>query len=513
MPTLDWLGRAADLRAHERVPTRLLVDEPGLAFGEPSGNLLVQGDNLEALKALLPVYGGRVRCVYIDPPYNTGSAFAHYDDNLEHATWLAMMVPRLKLLREFLREDGSIWVSIDDREGHYLKVVMDEVFGRRNFVANVVWQKTLTRRNDARVMSSAHDHILMYAANADKLATNQVASGEKRRVTYTNRDHDPRGDWLAIPFHAPNIRPNLTYEIVTPGGRRLLPPAGRCWSTTKEQYMELLADDRIYFGRDSNGMAQRKKFWSETISTMVPWTWWGYEEAGDNREANREAKALASHDEGSESFDTPKPEKLLKRILDIATDPGDLVLDSFLGSGTTAAVAHKMGRAWVGIEMGDHARSHCALRLRKVVEGEQGGVSEAVGWTGGGGFRFATLGPAVFDADGRLDPAIGFADLASHLWWGETGTALPRPPEGPVLGAHGGRHVALLHNGVLRDRAPRGGNVLTHATLRLLREAAPEGPITVYAAASRLSADTLRARGVTFRQTPFDLRGGGGPWS
>ena len=277
--------------------------------------------------------------------------------------------------------------------------------------------------------------------------------------------------------------------------------------------MELLADDRIYFGRDSNGMAQRKKFWSETISTMVPWTWWGYEEAGDNREANREAKALASHDEGSESFDTPKPEKLLKRILDIATDPGDLVLDSFLGSGTTAAVAHKMGRAWVGIEMGDHARSHCALRLRKVVEGEQGGVSEAVGWTGGGGFRFATLGPAVFDADGRLDPAIGFADLASHLWWGETGTALPRPPEGPVLGAHGGRHVALLHNGVLRDRAPRGGNVLTHATLRLLREAAPEGPITVYAAASRLSADTLRARGVTFRQTPFDLRGGGGPWS
>ena len=210
-----------------------------------------------------------------------------------------------------------------------------------------------------------------------------------------------------------------------------------------------------------------------------------------------------------EQFSTPKPERLLQRILHIATDPGDLVLDSFLGSGTTAAVAHKMGRDWIGVEMGDHARTHCAARLRKVIDGEPGGISQAVGWQGGGSFRFLTLGAALFDAEGRIDPAIRYADLAAHVWFGETRTPLAGAPPGPVLGRHGDRHLALLYNGVLRDRAPRGGNVLTHATLAGLREAAPDGPLTVFAAASRLSADTLRARGVTFRQTPYDLRGRG----
>jgi len=294
MPLLHWLTRDVDIHAATHAPYRLLEESRDLSHGDrDTGNMLIQGDNLDALKALLPYYAGKVKCVFIDPPYNTKSAFEHYDDNLEHAQWLAMMYPRLELLRSLLAEDGSIWITIDDNEAHYLKVIMDEVFGRKNFVANVVWQKTLTRRNDARTLSTSHDHILVYAKTFDSFYVNKLGSSDKQRATYQNRDNDPRGDWLPIPFHAPNIRPNLTYEIITPSGRSLWPPKGRCWSTTKEKFEELAADNRIYFGLDGNGMAQRKKFWNESENKIVPWTWWGYEEAGDNREANRETKEIS----------------------------------------------------------------------------------------------------------------------------------------------------------------------------------------------------------------------------
>ena len=429
MPTLDWLNREAAVRVAERVPTRLL--RPHAAGGEhglaASGNLLIQGDNLAALKALLPFYRGRVKCIFIDPPYNTKSAFEHYDDNLEHSQWLTLMLPRLQLLRELLSEDGSIWVTIDDNEGHYLKVLMDEVFGRGNFISSFAWQKTLTRRNDAKIVSAAHDHVLVYGLRGEDTRLHRLQADARQRATYTNRDNDPRGDWLAIPLHAPNIRPNLTYPITTPGGRMLMPPPGRCWSTTPELFAELRADNRIYFGRDGNGMAQRKKFWSESTGTTVPWTWWPYEETGENREATREAKELSAGS-GSAPFSTPKPERMLKRVLDLATNPNDLVLDSFLGSGTTAAVAHKMGRRWIGIEMGEHAVTHCLPRLKKVVEGEQGGISEAVNWQGGGGFRFMQLGAPLFNADGEIDPAVRFADLAAFIWMRETGMPVSPPP-------------------------------------------------------------------------------------
>lgn len=240
---------------------------------------------------------------------------------------------------------------------------------------------------------------------------------------------------------------------------------------------------------------------------MVPWTWWPHDEAGHTDEAKREVQKLFSSDS---VFDTPKPEQLIQRILHIATNPGDLVLDSFLGSGTTAAVAQKMGRRWIGVEMGDHARTHCALRLRKVIEGEQGGISKDVGWQGGGGFRFCTLGATVFDGAGRINPEIRFADLAWHLWFTEFRVPMGAPADAPFLGAHDGRGLALLYNGILRDRTPGGGNVLTHAVLRLIREEAQaagwDGPITVYGAANRLSQRTLEEAGVSFRQTPYDIR-------
>jgi len=591
MPTLDWLNRSAAFTTAANVPYRLL--DAVATYGSGPGttdNLLIQGDNLEALKALLPFYRGQVKCIFIDPPYNTQSAFEHYDDNLEHAQWLSMMLPRLQLLRELLRDDGSIWVTIDDNEGHYLKVLMDEVFGRGNFVTSFEWQKTLTRRNDAKVVSEAHDHVLLYARNANVMGLNRQGSDERQRATYTNRDKDPRGDWLAIPFHAPNIRPNLTYPITTPGGRILMPPAGRCWSTTSEKYEELNADRRIYFGRDGNGMAQRKKFWSESSQTIVPWTWWPYDEVGENREATREAKELLG-DSALGIFSTPKPERLIQRILQLATNPSDLVLDSFLGSGTTAAVAHKMGRRWIGIEMGEHAATHCLPRLQKVIDGEQGGISKAVGWgqntahvkaangSGelfdapvpwqGGGFRFMQLGAPVFDAQGRIHPDVRFATLAAFIWQQETGhtwTGYPASPapcdarQGtPYLGTHsivnsylripdkGSEPISalngsdsdgatqpspqpahegpgstgapqptdvahyLLFNGILGDKRPASGNVLTRDVLDALlalhaSTPSPAAPLLVYGEACRLGPARLALANVTFKHIPYDVR-------
>lgn len=268
-----------------------------------------------------------------------------------------------------------------------------------------------------------------------------------------------------------------------------------------------IQDGRVWFGKTGNNAPREKKFLSEVKAGLTPNTLWLAEEFGTNDEAKKETVRLF----GSEVFDTPKPERLIQRILHIATNPGDLVLDSFLGSGTTAAVAHKMGRRWIGVELGDHARTHCALRMQKVIDGEQGGISKDVGWEGGGGFRFCTLGQAVFDADGRIDPSIRFADLARHVWFSETRQPIGDAPTGPLLGVHGERAVALLYNGILKDRSAGGGNVLTRAVLGLIREdlarAAPgfAGDLVIYGAACRLSEATLREQGILFRQTPYDI--------
>lgn len=433
---LTWVGK----ENRPRLEPRILIEDPAKSYHAAArvsdndifDNVLIHGDNLLALKALEADYAGKVKCVFIDPPYNTGSAFAHYDDGLEHSIWLSLIRDRLEIIRRLLSTDGSLWITIDDNEAHYLKVLCDEVFGRQNFISNVVWQKTLTRRNDAKVISNAHDHLLVFARSSDSFSINKIDSGDKRRATYQNRDNDPRGDWLAVPFHAPNIRPNLTYEIVTPGGKVLWPPKGRCWSTTREKFEELVSDNRIYFGRNGNGMAQRKKFWSESDAKIVPWTWWGYEDAGDNREANKELKYIADLAGIDAKFDTPKPEKLLKLIAEIATKPGDIILDSFAGSGTTGAVAHKMGRRWIMIELGDHCTSHIVPRLRQVIDGnDQGGISKAVDWKGGGGFRYFELAPSLLEKDkwGReviskdYDPAM----LAQALCKLEGYTYRPSP--------------------------------------------------------------------------------------
>ena len=509
MPILDWMTRGEDVVAAARVPYRMLEAVPGLDGGDGDpANMLIQGDNLDALKALLPYYAGRVNCIYIDPPYNTRSAFEHYDDNLEHAQWLAMIYPRLVLLRELLAEDGSIWVSIDDNEGHYLKVVMDEVFGRRNFIVNVLWQKRIGPDNRLPI-GDAHDHVMLYGKSAAAFlpTMNRLALNEEQIAQFRNPDADPRGPWTSSSnFSAQGYRPNQMYKITTPGGTVYDPPPGRCWVTIEREYLRLREDGRLWFGRDGNGMPRKKVYLNEQIG-RVAWSWWTNSEVGNTQESKREINELFG---SADAFDTPKPERLMQRIIHLATNPGDLVLDSFLGSGTTAAVAHKMGRRWIGIEMGDHAETHCKPRLDKVIGGEQGGISAAVGWQGGGGYRYYRLGPPAFDASGQIDPEIAFDALAAHVWFAETGQPAARTGDArsSVLGVHVGTAYALLYNGVLGDRRPAGGNVLTAPVMAHLREALPDhdGPWTIYGEACRMSAARLAAAGVTFKQTPYDVK-------
>ncbi len=423
MPTLNWHKREEAVRAATRAPYRLLEPVPELSYGDAdSENLLIQGDNLDALKALLPYYAGRVKCIAIDPPYNTRSAFQHYDDNLEHSTWLSLMYPRLELLRDLLAEDGSIWVCIDDNEAHYLKVIMDEVFGRKNFVANVVWQKRTSP--DARIhLGPAHDNILVYSPCPDRLKLNKLKLTQTREATFKNADNDARGVWSSTDFTAQGWRPNQMYKITTPAGVVYEPPGGRCWANVEGEFEKLQADGRIWFGKQGKSRPRVKNFLSETEG-ISSWTWWPHLDAGHNQEAKKEIIDLFGTDR---AFDTPKPERLFERVLRIATNPGDLVLDSFLGSATTAAVAHKMGRRWIGIELGDHAVTHCVPRLKKVVEGELGGISEAVGWKGGGGFRFCRLGP---DESTNSIRSVSGSGISLAFDWDGTGAGGASIPDG-----------------------------------------------------------------------------------
>ena len=509
MPLLDWLNKSHALKAAASVPFRLLetVSGHGDVGGQNNDNWLIQGDNLDALKALLPIFAGRVKCIYIDPPYNTKSAFEHYDDNLEHSQWLSMIYPRLELLRELLAEDGSIWVSIDDNEAHYLKVVMDEVFGRGNFVTTVIWRKNYSPKSTARHFSEDHDYIVVYAKNGEAWTPNLMPRTEKQDKAYKNPDHDQRGLWKPGDLSARNYYSLGTYPITTPSGRIIDgPPNGMYWRVSEGKLKELDADNRIWWGKDGSNVPAIKRFLSEVKQGMVPQTWWSYEEVGHTQDAKKEIVALF----GDDVFGTPKPERLIQRILHLATNPGDLVLDSFLGSGTTAAVAHKMGRRWIGIEMGEHAQTHCLPRLEKVVAGEPGGISAAANWAGGGGFRFFQLGQPVFLADGDINPEIRFATLAAWVWYQETRT--PWAPEAageatPLLGVHEGCAYFLLYNGILGDRRPQGGNVLTGPLLATLNALAPHaGPRVVYGESCRLSPARLKALGIAFKQIPYDIR-------
>jgi adenine-specific DNA-methyltransferase len=399
---LTWIGK----EDRPRLEPRILLEDQELSYhaghrmtaGDIFDNRLIFGDNLLALKALEQEYSGKVKCVFIDPPYNTGSAFDHYEDGLEHSIWLSLMRDRLELLRCLITNDGSLWITIDDNECHYLKVLCDEIFGRRNFVANVVWQKAYTSNQTAKHVSNTHDHVLVYAKESDIFKVGKIPRTDIQIKKFNNYDNDARGPWKAENLSAGKFYSAGQFSIKGPTDEIFYPPKGRFWRCNEQQYLSWLADGRITFGKSGNGRPMLKKFISEMENGLTANTWWNHEEAGSNKEASIDLKTM--FDEKRDVFQTPKPEKLLQRIITLATNPGDLVLDSFAGSGTTGAVAHKMGRRWIMVELGEHCHTHIIPRLKKVIDGEDpGGISKAVNWKGGGGFRYYRLAPSLLEKD------------------------------------------------------------------------------------------------------------------
>ena len=403
---LTWIGKDAKPKLEPRI---LLADSSfshhakyRMSDDDIFDNKLIYGDNLLALKALEQEFSGKVKCIFIDPPYNTGSAFSHYDDGLEHSIWLGLMRDRLEVIRRLLSDNGSLWITIDDNEAHYLKVLCDEVFGRANFVANVIWQKKYAPANDALWLSDSHDHILVYAKNKEVWRPNKLPRTQEQDDLYKNPDNDSRGAWMSDNYTcAKNAdeRPNLFYSIKNPNtGEEIWPKRTRVWAFDQSTHLRNVADGMIYWGKDgTNSTPRLKKFLSKLKSPgRVAATIWLHDEVGHNQDANREQQTFNADD----PFKTPKPEKLIHRILTLATNPGDIVLDSFAGSGTTGAVAHKMGRRWIMVELGDHCHTHVVPRMQKVIDGEdKGGITNAVGWQGGGGFRYYRLAPSLLQQD------------------------------------------------------------------------------------------------------------------
>lgn len=412
---LTWIGK--DKRP--RLEPRILLQDKTLSYSRETvhrladdlfaddndqskpfdDNILIQGDNLLALKALEQKYAGEVKCVFIDPPYNTGSAFTHYDDGLEHSMWLSLMRDRLEIIRTLLAKDGSLWITIDDNEAHYLKVLCDEVFGRQNFISNAIWQKKYTIANDAKWLSDNHDHVLIYALNKELWRPYRMKRSEDMDKRYKNPDNHPKGPWKATPLYAKRkgSEKEQAFSFTFKNGYVWTPPKGSSPRFPEHKLREMDENDEIWFGANGDSAPSRKTFLKELKIQGTPSpTLWLHGEVGHNHEAREEIKVLNSED----AFATPKPERLLKRILELATVPGDLVLDSFAGSGTTGAVAHKMGRRWIMVELGDHCETHIVPRLKKVIDGkDQGGISKAANWHGGGGYRYFRLAPSLLKKD------------------------------------------------------------------------------------------------------------------
>lgn len=535
MASLQWIGKEAVVGHHREVPYHLLRGDPALSVGEDggvgSGNLLVQGDNLLALKALLPYYAGRVKCIYIDPPYNTGNEGWAYNDNVNsleirqwlgkvvgkegetldrHDRWLCMMYPRLALLKEFLTEDGAIFVSIDDNEVQNLRLLLDEIFGTKHFIGTVVWQHSVQGKNDAKLLSLHHNYVIGYSRSTG-FECKKLPRKESHNVNYSNPDNDPRGSWRSGDVRSPNLRDNLKFNIVSPRGKVIRSP-DKGWRWSRNTIDEKIATGEIVFVDDDKRIV-RKIYLSEQEGRVPESIWFG-DDVGTTRQATAlVADIIADTDV---VFDTPKPVGVVETAIRIVAGPNDLIMDSFAGSGTTGHAVLAMNKAdggtrrFICIEMDPTiAKDITAQRLKKVVEGyHPGGDTAKVKVEGtGGGFRFVTLGEPLFNERGQVRHEVKFAELAAHVFFTETGEPLPKKVNGkksPLIGVCRATAYYLLFNGVLGDKRPDGGNVLTGEVLAELPT--HDGPRVVFGEACRLGAARLKREGVTFRQIPYQIK-------
>lgn len=564
MPELNWVNRNQAEQTAESVPYHLLKFEQ--AYGDETmarNNLIIQGDNLQALKALLPLYGGQVKCIFIDPPYNSQKAFEKYDDKLEHSQWISMLYPRLQLLADFLCEKGTIWITLSEAESHYAKVICDEIFGRKNYIGTLIWKKRKGGGNDSHFFAIDHDYVLVYGKNADKKIHEKWKIPQSENYLKRYKFTDENGEryyWDTLARDG--LQNPIKIEITCPDGEILN------FNSQKplKKITEGLENGQVKFTRGKNGWVLHHRVYmpkdGQVLRSIL-------DDVGTNKDAADEMEALFGD---KNAFDYPKPESLIKKIIELNTQPNDLILDSFLGSGTTAAVAHKMKRRYIGIEMGEQAQTLVIPRLKQVINGEQGGISTTkeyfdlkddalmdleldiadiktfnkvlgkIGketdlidkgtlkllkqisktekiksdsiWQGGGGFSFYTLGSPVFEEHGFLNPNVKFADLASYVWWLDTKTAYPtnQAPTTPLLGVHDGVAYYLLYNGILGDRRPNGGNVLTMPVLRYLEETFPhplgnDGKRVIFGEASRINQNRLDTLNIEFKQIPYALYG------
>lgn len=501
MPILEWLGKNEAVKSADKIPYKLLKVNEELSYGDKTENMIIKGDNLEALKALLPYYKGQVKCIYIDPPYNTGSAFDKYNDNLEHSTWLSLMYPRLELLRELLSEDGIIYVQIDSNEHCYLKVLMDEIFGRNNFIADIVWRKKSGGGQTSEYFIVEHEYIFAYKKNKWSIIDEEEFYNIK---DFNKKINNKSAKMMKLEKWGNSARredrPSLYYAIKTPDGEEFFPKAPNGDDGRWRKKPETLDSEHIYWEKRNGEWKPYEVIYfdevnKKTIKTRSIWL-----DYGNNTEAANEMTALFN----VKDFDTPKPEKLIEKILKISTNENDLILDSFLGSGTTCAVAQKMGRRYIGIEMGEHAITHCVPRMKAVIDGEQGGISKAINWNGGGGYTFYDLGETIFDENGNINKQVDFKTLAGHVWFSETKTPLTNYEKSPLLGIYNGIAYYLLFNGILGDKKPDGGNVLTQKVLDSLPKF--DGKKIIYGEASRMSLDKLKANNIVFKQTPYEIK-------
>ncbi len=534
MPTLEWIGKRAVVNHHQEIPYHLLRCDGKRSVGDPgSGNLLLEGDNLLALKALLPYYAGQVKCIYIDPPYNTGNENWVYNDavnSLEmrrwlgkvvgaeaedlsrHDKWLCMMYPRLALLRRFLRQDGVIFISIDDNEVANLKLIADEIFGARNFVALLVWQKRVSPANDAKHFSSDHDYVFVYARNREKWRPNRLSRTADQLKNYRNPDNDPRGPWNSVTYTCNKTceeRPNLYYAITNPNtGEEIWPKKTAVWKYDAQTHRRHVKEDLIWWGSTGKARMPRLKRFLSEVRAVVPRSVLLYSDFGHTQEARTELLSIV---EGA-PFATVKAVRLVRRLLEIATDKDSLVLDSFAGSGTTGHAVLDLNKAdggnrrFILVELEeDICRNVTAQRLQRVIEGYTNARGQHVEGLGGG-FRYCRLGPPIFDETGSIRAGVTFGELAAHVYFAETGEPLPKRNGGrtPLLGVHHGKAIYLLFNGILGDRSPRGGNVLTDAVLKSLP--AHDGPRIVYGEGCRLGTARLKREGVVFKQIPYAIR-------
>ena len=520
VPTLNWIGKDKVVNHANDVPFHVLerkysFDAQG-KHEEDNGsqNKIIHGDNLLVLKSLLPEYEGKVKCIYIDPPYNTGNENWIYNDNVNdpkikkwlgevvgkegedlsrHDKWLCMMYPRLKLLRRLLADDGAIFISIDDNEQANLKLICDEIFGAHNFVSNIVWQKKYGPANDAKYVSDTHDFIVCYAKSKIFWHPNLVPRSEKQLKDYKNPDNDSRGLWRASDLSARTYSVNCDYEITGPTGKIFKPPPTRSWSVTKESFQKLLIENKIWWGINKDSRPMRKKFLFEVRDGITPETWWTRDFADDNKIAKYESKEIF----GEKSFMTPKPTRLIERVLQLATDKNSVVLDSFAGSGTTAHAVLKLNkedggdRKFILVEMEDYAERITAERVKRVIQGY--GDIEGTG----GDFNFYEIGePLLVDDD--LNESVPLERIRAYVWYTETKTSYIEPP---------GASTAFL--GTYKDTAyyfhyeKSTRTILDFQFLRSISEKATN--YVIYADECALDDDFLTSHGITFKKIPRDI--------